>query len=114
MTPAELEEHQSKNLCFFCYDKFSFGHNCPQRQKMQVFFMEMKDLILAQGGDTETVEEKPTKKEENEASTSLNSLLGNVENGTGTMRVKDTTGQKTLHILIDMGSSHSFLNDKFS
>lgn len=60
------------------------------------------------------VEEKQTKEDEHGASTSLNSLLGNVKNGIGTIEVKGTVGQRTLHILIDTGSSHNFLIEKFN
>lgn len=47
------------------------------------------------------------------ATVSLNSLLGNVYNVGNTIRLKGMTGQKTLHILIDTGSSHNFLSNEF-
>lgn len=43
MTTTELEEHRVKNICFFCHERFTPGHSCPQSQKMQVFFMEVID-----------------------------------------------------------------------
>lgn len=47
MTPAEFDEHRAKNLCYFCHDKFTPGHTCPQRQKMHVFFMEIEEQGIA-------------------------------------------------------------------
>lgn len=62
MSSAELEEHRSKNLCLFCHDKFSPGHTCPQRQKMQVFVMELEEQS-ATPEDIDKSEEKVDKEE---------------------------------------------------
>lgn len=32
MTPSKLEEHKSKNMCFFYHEKFSPTHSSPQRK----------------------------------------------------------------------------------
>jgi len=46
LTPKELDEHWAQNLCYFCHEKYSPGHDCPQRKKTQVFFMEVEDQDL--------------------------------------------------------------------
>lgn len=79
---------------------------------MLVFFMEMEDFTSVEMGEMKAMEGVETK--EQEATRTINSMLGNVENGTGTMRVKGAVGQRTLHILLDTRSSHNFLNEKFN
>lgn len=39
---AELEEHKSKNLCFYCHEKFTLNYDCPQKKKSQLFVMEVE------------------------------------------------------------------------
>lgn len=115
LTPVEVDEHRSKNLCFFSHERFLLGHNCPQRQKGQVFLMEIEGDTEVQGAKAViTQEEKPHVDEEQVAAVSLNSLLGNIYDVGNTMRVKGMAGTRTLHILVDTGSSHNFLSDKFN
>lgn len=115
MSPAELEEHRSKSMCFFCHEKFAPGHNCPQRQKTQIFFMETEEAMPEDGGvapgagPSEEVGEI-----EQHATVSIHSVLGNLHGGTGTMRVKGSIGNRIIHILLDTGSSHNFHNNLFS
>lgn len=113
MTPAELDEHRSKSLCFFCHEKFTPGHNCQQRQRTQVFFMELEDNTLVQTTEVEVTQKDEPEAEEQLPTATLNSLVGNVYSGGNTMRVKGTVGNKTLHILLDTWSSHNFLCSKF-
>lgn len=75
--------------------------------------MEMEDATEAQRIKPVVNFEEECEAEEQGATISLNSLLGNVYNVGNTMRVKGMIGQKTLHILIDTGSSHNFLSNKF-
>lgn len=81
---------------------------------MHVFFMEKEDIILVQEGETETEVKEDSEAKEQLVTISLNLVLGNVENGTNTMCIKGTMGNKTLHILLDNRSSHNFLSDRFS
>lgn len=113
MTPNEFDEHRAKGLCFFCHERFAPGHMCPQRQMAQVFFMEVEDPCDPQEEQPQVgVEEKTAEKEE-AITLTLNSLFGNTSNDLTTMRITGSMEGKTLHILIDMGSSHNFLSDQF-
>lgn len=44
----------------------------------------------------------------------LNTLIGDAFSTGDTMRVKGMVWKKTLHILVDTGSSHNFLSEKFT
>lgn len=112
MSPTELEEHRSKNLCFFCLEKCP-GHNCPQRQTAQVFFMETVKVGVTKEGLIEAELEEEINHEEQQTNVTLNSFMGNVSNDNGTMRIKGMMGNKTIHILLDTGSSHNFLSNRF-
>lgn len=117
MTPAELEEHRNKSLCFFCREKFTPGHNCPQRQKIQVFLMEIEYMSSISEAEVIPVpeeEKEPAMTEDKPVAVTLNSLLGNACSIGDTMRVKGAMGTRTLHILVDTGSSHNFISEKFS
>lgn len=76
--------------------------------------MEIMDTGEGQEEELVVITMEEEKKEESQAIVSLNAMLGDVQEGSGTMRIKGTTGSKTLHNLLDMGSSHDFINDKFS
>lgn len=75
LTPTEIDEHRTKNLCFFCHERFNPGHNCPQRQKGEVFVMEIEEAITTQ--ECLVVPEEVKVEEEN-AVVTLNAVLGNV------------------------------------
>lgn len=109
MTLNELEEHREKSQCFFCHERFATGHMYPQRQRAQVFFMDVNDPIGDQEEHTKVAVESKAEKEEEAITVTLNYLFGNTCNDVSTMRVMGSLGNKMLHILISTGSSHNFL-----
>ena len=44
LTHAEEADHREKNLCFYCHEKLSPEHNCPERCKFQLYFVEVDSL----------------------------------------------------------------------
>lgn len=78
-----------------------------------MFLMELEEVMEAQVVELVMKQEEVCEVEEQGATVSLNSLLGNVYNVGNTMRLKGMSGQKTLHILIDTGSSHNSLSNEF-
>lgn len=82
---------------------------------MQIFFIETDEITPAEGEIVPSVallKEEPTK--EPPAAVSIHSILGNVTGGTGTMRLQGSVKGRMLHILLDTGCSHNFLNERFS
>jgi hypothetical protein len=38
ISPAEMQLRRDKGLCYWCDDKFSFTHKCPNRQLMMLHY----------------------------------------------------------------------------
>lgn len=51
-----MKDHISKNLCHFGHDKYTPKLDCPQKKKLQLFLMEVKEEQLEQQ-DPETIPE---------------------------------------------------------
>ena len=111
MTQKEYEEKRSKNLCFYCDQKYTPGHKCSG----QLFSLE----VLGDEEGSESVGEEVVQLEEEmlehvvEEQTvcpqiSLNALAG--VNTFHTMRVKGHVGKQVIHILVDSGSTHNFVD----
>ena len=102
MSPAEMELRE-KGLCYFCDEKFSFSHKCPNKQLMLLDIDPDIDLHPTQ---TEA------QKEQDIDQTVEHHLLLNALNGTtgfGVIRFKGLIGPLSVSILLDGGSSDSFV-----
>ncbi|PKI34771.1 hypothetical protein CRG98_044838, partial [Punica granatum] len=99
LTQKELEEKRAKNLCFWCDEKFVPRHKCSRRQAF---------LIEVEAEEEEPKVEVEGEQEETCPLISLHALLGT--RNFQTMSVVGTTGKRLLHILVDSGSTHNFLN----
>lgn len=106
MSLTELKEHRSKNLCFFCHEKFSLRQSCQQQQRAQVFFfIETEDTTFTYDIALEATHGEEVENKEQLIRFSPNSLLGNICSGSNTVRIKGTMENRTLHILLDTGRS---------
>ena len=111
LTQKEYEEKRAKNLCFYCDKKFVPGHKCEG----QLF-----SLVVSPMNDEEddSVEEfvdaidelvEVSAEEELQPHISLNAFTG--ENSFKTMRVVGIVANRyKIHILVDTGSTHNFLD----
>ncbi|PKI74171.1 hypothetical protein CRG98_005409 [Punica granatum] len=97
-----MDERRAKNLRFWCEEKFVPGHKCSRRQAflIEVEAIEEDQEVAAE----EELDEIPPPQ------ISLNALLGT--RSFQTMRVVGTVGRRLLHILVDSGSTHNFLNEE--
>ena len=106
LTQREYEEKKAKNLCFYCHQKFVTGHKCEG------------DLfsIVVLGVDEEPEEEFVDAEEylmeavqDLQPHISLNAFTG--VSSYQTMRVIGIVANKyKLHILVDLCSTHNFLD----
>nr|KYP52353.1 hypothetical protein KK1_025830 [Cajanus cajan] len=59
ITPAEMQLRREKGLCYFCDDKFTFNHKCPNRQYL--LLQTEEDVVdgndVQNGGQQEGVSE---------------------------------------------------------
>lgn len=107
------EYRRQQGLCFTCGDKFEPDHQnkCPKRLQMQLnaltaeeLGMTLTDEVLSQlEQDEPMVEEGPN--------LSLNAIRGTAKEGC--MRVRALVGTQTMLVLVDSGSSNSFINKHF-
>ena len=44
MSPTEMQLRRDKGLCYFCDDKFSFTHKCPNKRLLMLHIDEDNDL----------------------------------------------------------------------
>lgn len=115
-----MEEKRSKGLCFWCDEKYSYGHQCMK--KRQLFYLELgegsKMLEMDREEDVfdwesmKWPQEKERIAEKEEHSTtprvSVNAMTGIVDYKT--MKVTGSVKGKVVQILIDTGSTHNFLD----
>lgn len=110
--PAEVRaEKMAKGLCYYCDKPYDRSHKC-QFKEAQLFTVEIpgnndelwRFEINEELNENEIEEEELTE----DPQISVNALSGN--QGFHTMRVKGMVGNSVVHILIDSGSTHNFLD----
>ncbi|XP_076915407.1 uncharacterized protein LOC143574750 [Bidens hawaiensis] len=103
LTTKELEAKRAKGECFWCSEKFSAGHKCPNRQ---LFVIELADDDSDEAFVQEVVEEVE------EPRISIHALTGITSYST--MKIIGSMGTRTLHILVDSGSTHNFIDQNLA
>ncbi|KAL4309278.1 hypothetical protein GQ457_01G012100 [Hibiscus cannabinus] len=101
-----LEYRRTHNLCFRCGEKFTPGHQCKIKQ---LNFMEEDEQLAVKDEMTESaeLEAELERSGEEELEISMNALTGNV--GHSTLRIQGSIKGRPLSILVDSGSTHSFI-----
>lgn len=113
VSPVELQARREKGLCYNCDERFQPSHCC----KCQCF------LLIAEPDDSDNPPERPTEtsiitipetasNQPNEPSLhiSLHALMGHTI--LQTLRVQGKIRNQTLTVLIDVGSTHNFFQDR--
>ena len=103
--PANIRaEKMAKGLCYFCDQRYEKGHKCKFREA-QLFTVEVPGSEVSEC-DMEEAELQL------EPCISVNALAGN--HTYQTMRVRGLVNGKPLHILVDSGSTHNFLDEELA
>nr|KYP59360.1 Transposon Ty3-I Gag-Pol polyprotein [Cajanus cajan] len=99
-----MNERRKKGLCYFCDEPFTYEHSLTHK-KLQLHMVE-----IDKEEDDETLQFETMVKEIDfgDPYISVNALTG--VQGFRTMRVTGSYKKKPLHILIDSGSTHNFLD----
>ncbi|GJV47825.1 hypothetical protein Tco_1438037 [Tanacetum coccineum] len=107
LTQKDYKDKRSKNLCFYCDQKYDPRYECSG----QLFSLE----LLAEEETNEVEDEVENQLEEESVEEqvvypyiSLNALAR--VNTFHTMRIEGHVGKQDIHILVDSGSTHNFVD----
>lgn len=112
LSAEEMNEKRSKGLCYFCNEKYVFGHKCKNLKQLYLIEVEEHEEV-------ESAQEKEAAQEDREIELtrpleqmeiSVHALNGSL--GFRKLRVTGYHSKKPLHILVDTGSSHNFIDPK--
>ncbi|PIN09089.1 hypothetical protein CDL12_18329 [Handroanthus impetiginosus] len=110
LTPQEMGERRAKGLCFNCDEKFTPGHQCkfPRRQ---LFVMDVKE-VEEESEDILEEDEVERIAEEHQETTNFHLSITSSRGlpSFQTLRLTGNSKGKALHILIDPGATHNFLD----
>lgn len=110
----QLRDHRKANgLCFSCGEKFVPGHLevCSKRQKPQVNAIVLNDLDRVLSDEVLNELAVEDQLHEEFCQLSLNALSS--QNSTNCIKLKARVKDKVLLILVDSGSTHSFISAQF-
>ncbi|KAG8381885.1 hypothetical protein BUALT_Bualt05G0019300 [Buddleja alternifolia] len=111
LSPQEVDEKRSKGLCFWCDEKFTREHVCKNRRQLYLLEIPREEVLEVSGsaedaheGEEDTNEDK----EWGESHVPMHAITG--IHDFKTMRVTGVMKEKPIHILIDTGSTHNFMD----
>lgn len=95
-----MQIRRDKGLCYFCDEKFSYSHKCPNKQMMM---LQLEDSDSEEASDTSDKSVNNQDAQHGEHHLSLNAMRG--INGVGTIRFIARIDNIEVQILLDGGSS---------
>ncbi|KAI5395213.1 hypothetical protein KIW84_061712 [Lathyrus oleraceus] len=110
ITRTEMQLRREKGLCYYCDDKFSPTHKCPNSHYF-VFQVEDDDTAQAIENNDSAIPDSYIV-DDSEHHLSLNALNGS--HGTGTMRFQGRIQGVAITVLLDSGSSDDFLQPRIA
>jgi hypothetical protein len=100
--------HRANNLCFKCGDKFDPTHQCSKKQGAELHAMVTEESPAMLSKEVLNMLELQDIAEAEQLSLSIHALAG-TDSG-DTIRLRTSVGNQSLLILVDSGSTGSFLN----
>ncbi|GJT42858.1 retrotransposable element Tf2 [Tanacetum coccineum] len=101
LTQKEYQEKRANNQCFNCHQKYTPGHKCNG-------LMYALEVLADNDSDEECLEEEELGELREVPQISLNAMHG--VQTYRTMRIKVIVGKHNIHILVDCGSTHNFVD----
>ncbi|KAG8387035.1 hypothetical protein BUALT_Bualt03G0211200 [Buddleja alternifolia] len=105
---SEMRARREKNLCYNCDETFVPSHRCKQRQ-IYMIMSEEEELIHNSQLSNEINNEIEEEMIDDDMTVSLNALSGTTD--MNTLRIQRSVKGQDVHILIDNGSTHCFLDE---
>ncbi|CAJ2635781.1 unnamed protein product [Trifolium pratense] len=113
ISPAERQVRRDKGLCYWCDDKFSYTHKCPNRQLMLLQYDDNEEENVVEiPSDSSDVAINTLETTQPEHHLSFNAMKGN--SSMGILRFSGTIEHIQVQILIDGGSSDNFLQPRIA
>jgi len=112
LSMEEMNDRRAKGLCYFCDEKYVFGHKCKNVKQLYLLEIEEQERmevnpVIELDGSLEG-QELELEKSLEQLEISIHALNGSL--GFRTLRVTGYHSRMPLHILIDTGSSHNFID----
>ena len=106
-----MQLRREKGLCYFCDDKFTFNHRCPNRQFLM---LQTEDEESQSFEEPELLEptESSIEATDTDHHLSFNALKGGT--GVGNIRFSAQVYGKVITILVDGGSSDNFIQPRIA
>ncbi|XP_026420118.1 uncharacterized protein LOC113316109 [Papaver somniferum] len=111
LTPAQMQARRDKGLCYNCDVFYKPGHHCKTQQLFTLVASD-EDNSSPPIDDSEEEAASPTTSEDTTMEISLHSLTGLVNQSI--IRVPSKLNKHDIFILIDTGSTHSFIDEKLA
>ncbi|XP_026410826.1 uncharacterized protein LOC113306056 [Papaver somniferum] len=102
---ANMRKRMEKGPCYNCDEVFQAGHKCI---KQQIYMLAADDEETTQSGEESPCDTPLSPSTEEEVEISLHALAGNTSHST--IIIEGANKKQSLTILIDSGSTHSFLD----
>ncbi|GJT81143.1 reverse transcriptase [Tanacetum coccineum] len=117
LTQKELEHKRANHLCFYCDQKYAPGHKCSGQLHSLDVIVDCEEeneenikhgVELNEGGQSCQLGEEVDNETEMSPRISIHALSRITNHQT--MRVGGYVGKQVIHIFIDSGSTHNFLD----
>lgn len=105
-----MQLRKEKGLCYLCDDKFSFTHKCPNKRYLLLQLGEDDDQTNVEPEPPDGTVPSPTNSESDPLHLSFNALKG----ANGALRFQGSIQGHNIQILLDGGSSNSFLQPRIA
>eukprot|EP00253_Pinus_taeda_P034749 PITA_34749 len=110
LTPQKLEEKRAKGLCYNCDSKYTKGHKCVEKKLFYIDCEEEEEKEQESSKEEDILQEQRLDEEEMNPTISCNALVGITT--PQTIKIEGQIKKKKVIVLIDSGSTHSFIHCK--
>jgi hypothetical protein len=113
ISPVEMQLRREKGMCYWCDDKFSFTHKCPNRQLMLLHYDDCEQNQIPDVGIQQPdLTTENTNHNQPQHHLSLNAMKG--DSNMGVLIFSGSIKNIKVQVLIDGGSSYNLLQPRIA